>query len=90
MGDFRMPILSRMKCLGHVTFNATDEIRNRAQQNHGQSLERLRQRGGLGWTELYCAVYNKDLGSVVHNNASNEQVRKHFIDDLHWTWDPQP
>lgn len=86
MGEFQMPILRRGRNLGHVTFDATDPIRRQADRNHGQTLERLRERGGLCWTELYCAVYNKRLSDVMHNDEAQEKVRAHFVDDLHWKW----
>lgn len=85
---FTMPIVGKMNRLGEVTFDATKAIRNRAEQNHGQTLERLRSRGGLCWSELYCIVYNKGLFDVRHTDEAQEKVRKHFIDDLKWEWRP--
>jgi len=85
---FRMPIMGKMKALGYVTFTLTAAIRNRAKSNHGQTLERLRERGGLCWTELYAIIYDKKLFDVMHNDASQEKVRAHFLDDLHWKWEP--
>lgn len=88
-GDmFCMPIMRQGKNLGHVTFKATDAIRSKARDNHGQTLERLAERGGLSWVELYCAVYNKRLGDVLHGDENREIARKHFLDDLHWKWSP--
>lgn len=37
----------------------------RLRRNHGgQTVERLAERGGCSWGELYCAFMNYDLGKI--------------------------
>lgn len=74
---FVMPILRRTVLKrGEVaeTYRLADtkDHRDRAIQNHGQTLERLRERGGLGWTELYCVVCNKRPSDVRHNAEAKD------------------
>lgn len=56
---FTMPILGerdergkRLAKPSSFTWPAKTEHHYQAQRNHGQSLERLRERGGLCWSEL--------------------------------------
>ncbi len=37
---------------------------DQARSNHGQSLERLAQRGGLGPDELLCTVHGRSLRAI--------------------------
>lgn len=85
---FRMPILSQMKCLGHVTFEATADIRSQAIRNHGQQLERLRARGGVSWVELYCLYHTKRLNDVQHNAKTQEIAKDYFVEVLKLEWEP--
>jgi hypothetical protein len=44
---------------------------DQAQQNHSQTLERLAERGGLGWDEMWCIVHGKRW----HERADEETCR---------------
>jgi lambda repressor-like predicted transcriptional regulator len=44
---------------GPFVWVPTEADRRQAQSNHGQSLERLAQRGGMSWCEMAAIVLNK-------------------------------
>ena len=41
--------------------------RGQAEKNHGQTLERLAERGGLGASELLVALEGLPLSAITHN-----------------------
>jgi hypothetical protein len=60
---FVMPILGTGDVYGRIpketiTFIPTAEDREWSKRNHGQTLERIRERGGFGWCEL-AAVFER-------------------------------
>lgn len=81
MTDFAMPIMERDDRDRRVapnpifTWPTTEDQRNRAKSNHGQTLERLRERGGVCWTELYCILRGVELFSIKHD-ADNQRKAK--------------
>lgn len=40
----------------NIDWDLIERHRGQAEENHGQSLERLAERGGLSWYELYCVL----------------------------------
>ena len=56
------PILASGRITGLPTFVPwwfVEQHREQAMDNHSQTLERLADRGGLGWVELYFVVTDK-------------------------------
>lgn len=67
----RMPVQYRLRerdawagCPRSVAWAVVQPHAKRAMRNHGQSLERLAERGGLGPSELYALVHDLPCGSV--------------------------
>lgn len=48
-------------CPAEVPWDFVEPARKQAYENHGQTLERLAERGGLDPGELWCALNNKSL-----------------------------
>jgi hypothetical protein len=62
MTDRRFPILTSARIVGFpesVPWSFVEPHRKRAMKNHSQTLERLAERGGLGWAELLDVVTDK-------------------------------
>lgn len=59
--QFRMPIMLDNHGTGYLTFVVTDVHRRRAQSNHRQTLERLRERGGLDPGEMLHILQDRQL-----------------------------
>jgi hypothetical protein len=58
---FTMPIMIRSAPKTSFTWAPTERDRRRADRNHGQTLERLRERGGLCWEEMLACLLDKGL-----------------------------
>lgn len=58
MDKRRFPILSGDRSDGptSVPWSIVEPHREQALRNHGQTLERLAERGGLGWAELFAVM----------------------------------
>lgn len=54
--QFTMPII---KTREDFTWVATRSDRHQAERNHRQSLERLKERGGVSWCELAAILENR-------------------------------
>jgi hypothetical protein len=50
----------------------------RAELNHGQSLQRLAERGGLCAEELFCLLNNESLRRLLHNGIPNDEIKVFF------------
>lgn len=61
-----------------IHFSAVARHRERILHNHGQTLERLNERGGLDWYELWCAFNERALFPMVE---INEAVMRKFVLD---------
>ena len=74
-GNFVMPILGSRagQKPALVSFYATDKIRRQAMANHYQTLERLRERGGLSWAEL-AAVLEERKWKALPADVAQERV----------------
>lgn len=62
MTAFSMPIMSKEHPGPFVWEPTTADIRQ-AYSNHGQTLERLKERGGLAWIELANILLGRRWGS---------------------------
>jgi hypothetical protein len=49
-----------------------EPLRAQAERNHGQTLERLNERGGLAPQELWCAAHGKRLRDTIDEAAAGE------------------
>lgn len=61
-----------------VPWNFVEQGRQRIEANHGQTLERLAQRGGLCWYELHCGLTNNklDFKSKLDHNYFEAEVKR--------------
>lgn len=74
---FKMPVMSRGDGQEYFTWVPTAAHREQAKFNHGQTLERLRERGGVDWMELYWIL--KGLGWGANKaTAENEDICKRW------------
>jgi len=64
--DRQFPVIdhSRGAVVRSVPWAYVEQYRKQAERNHGQTLERLAERGGLGWYELECAANGIGLFTV--------------------------
>lgn len=75
-GTFAMPVMppfnERRGAKLTVHFEPTAADRRQAERNHGgQSLERLRERGGVSWCELAAILSNRP-----HRRMDQEAARR--------------
>ncbi len=56
MAEKQFPILGGKGIIKSVPWRLVEPHRDQAMRNHGQTLERLAERGGLGWAELFCIM----------------------------------
>lgn len=60
----RFPIIMAHGRAGAVPWGFVERFRVQIERNHDQSLERLAQRGGLSFYELWCGLEGKRLVDV--------------------------
>jgi len=76
MGEtFTMPIQNRGRgpeLAGPFIWEPTKEDRQWADNNHGQTLERLAERGGMAWSEMAFIILHRryDRSSRVHTDQA--------------------
>jgi hypothetical protein len=75
----RFPILQSSRIEGFpdsVPWEFVEPHRKQAMSNHYQTLERLAQRGGLGWTELLDIVSGKenDFRMIKRDEAQRREM----------------
>lgn len=59
IGEFTMPIIRTSESF---TWVPTPDDHHQARLNHGQTLTRLKERGGLAWVELANVLLGKPWG----------------------------
>jgi hypothetical protein len=59
MMSFRMPIENENYERRYLQWEPTERDRQRADINHGQTLERLAQRGGMSWCEMAAILSDR-------------------------------
>lgn len=69
--SFRMPIIHTRFA---VIWRPTDRDRQRAHENHDQTLERLADRGGVDWSELDAILSDEDYSHARDEDASRKRV----------------
>lgn len=77
------PILERG--MHSVPWEVIEPHREQAQRNHGQSLERLADRGGLGFFEFWCVMndiswINVESEFAKYEKAGEDLVRRLNLD----------
>lgn len=70
---FIMPILGSIP-KAYITFVPTAADREWSDRNHGQSLERIKERGGFGWCEL-AAVFEHRAWHRMDEEKAKSVVR---------------
>lgn len=60
-GQSRLPREVRERWPRSVPWSFAEAFREQAMENHGQTLERLAQRGGLSPEEMWCAAHGQGL-----------------------------
>lgn len=71
---FTMPIMlgwQHRHAKGSFTWVPTARDRKRADHNHGQTLERLKERGGLCWEEMAACLLDKGLWDEKFEDAES-------------------
>lgn len=65
-----------------ISFAAVALHRARIEDNHDQTLERLKERGGLDWFELWCGFTDRPLfpGTMETARMKIEDMRDFVID----------
>lgn len=71
------------ECPRSVPWSFIEPGRVQAERNHGQTLERLAERGGLGPGEIRCALEGKKLWPHF-NDLGQEGNRKRNHEDTAW------
>lgn len=56
-------------CGAMIDYQLVVDHGEQAKRNHYQTVERLAQRGGLGWSELYAVLHNKPFQKLDANDA---------------------
>ena len=75
MAKMRMRIMGRQGSLaGHFEWEPTAEHRNNADRNHGQTLERLNERGGVCWSELEGILAGIRWGKLRKDEGAAKQA----------------
>jgi hypothetical protein len=82
MTDRRFPVLNQQNCRPQerktmprsVPWSLVEPWREQAQLNHGQTLERLAERGGLAPEELYAAAHQLGLRSLTDGSIGEQQA----------------
>lgn len=60
-----------IKC---IPWEAIQPHEEQAMKNHGQSLERLAERGGLSFYEAYCVLCDSDWGQTPYNHTDKQYM----------------
>ena len=74
--SFTMPIMQRNFSAVSVTWRPTAADEKRADKNHGQTLARLAERGGVNWSELAAILEDR---AWVWIEPGPAQVRVHRL-----------
>lgn len=55
------PIITPTRKKEYIPYEIIKSHEDQAIKNHGQTLERLTQRGGLSWSEVYAVLTDNDF-----------------------------
>jgi hypothetical protein len=72
MAQRKFPILGHGRCVGYISWEVAELLRRQAMINHGQTLERLAERGGLSWQEAAVCLANRKCGEI---NPSDDTAK---------------
>ena len=65
-----------------VPWAVVEPFERRAKINHGQTLARLNERGGLCPTEMYALLADKQLSDVNHSKASQRAAELWILNKI--------
>ncbi len=66
-----------------ISWNLIEPHRNHAEKNHGQTLERLAERGGLDPVELWCVINDRGwFGAELPDEESAMEMIIEFTGQL--------
>lgn len=70
--SFRMPVENEKYERQYLQWEPTERDRKRADLNHGQTLERLAQRGGMSWCEMAAILSDRPWHKMTEAGAIAE------------------
>lgn len=74
--DGRYPVIGT-EPKQYIPYEVLLSHEERAIQNHGQTLERLAERGGLSWFEILCVLEEKNiLDNEIKRMSDKERKKK--------------
>lgn len=79
----KYPVLTSAfeKTKEYVPWDMLSPHENRAYRNHGQSLEELARRGGLGWGEILAILEDRPWSSISRDEAKNREAVLHYVSE---------
>lgn len=73
---FLFPIILGNGRHAYIPFEIVQPHEDQAKRNHGQTLKRLAERGGLRWMELYCVLTDKKWDVSIAEPIARARVLK--------------
>lgn len=70
----KFPVLGDGKRVGYVSWEVAELLRPQAMRNHGQTLERLAERGGLTWQEMAWALAGVGLRGLACDRVTAQTM----------------
>lgn len=70
----RFPILGRKE---YIPLNIIKQHEEQAFKNHGQTLKRLAERGGLSWIETLCVLEDRKYDYEISEEEAKKKVIKY-------------
>jgi len=71
MSEKRFPVLKSPGDIKSVPWDLVEPHREQAMKNHQQTLERLAERGGLAWCELFAVMNGMSWFDLKSTPTSN-------------------
>lgn len=75
-GQSSLPQEIRNTWPASIPWELVEKWREQIELNHGQTLERLNERGGLAPEELWCAAHGCDLRPILRGNVPEVEAGK--------------
>lgn len=72
--DGRYPVIGT-KPQEYIPYEVLKPHEKRAINNHGQTLERLYERGGLDWVEILLILEEKPFSCTEYDNLSKDAIK---------------
>ena len=68
-----------------VAWVFVDQYRPQIEKNHGKTLEKIAESGGMKWVEVWCAISESGLFTS-HRNGITEAVAKRGVMSVYSRW----